>query len=70
MGAIQRGEIPSLRFRGRALVPVPAVILQLVGVSDVPAFLHDPGVADLPALVRFMTSEGGPRFLGLGRGYG
>ena len=55
--AIHRQEIPHLAWGRRIVVPVPALLLMLLGVTDVPAFLQSLGVADLPALVAFLGAS-------------
>ena len=53
--AADRGEIPTRRYGKRRVVPVPALLLQLLGVKDIPAFLGELGVRDLPGLLEFLT---------------
>ena len=60
ISASLRGEIPRLQFGARVVCPVPALLLMLTGVRDVPVFLRELGVGDLPALVDFVTG-GAPK---------
>lgn len=53
--AADRGEIPTRRYGRRLVVPVPALLLQLIGVKDIPAFLGELGIRDLPGLLEFLT---------------
>jgi excisionase family DNA binding protein len=56
--AVQRGEIPILRIGRRVLVPVPALLLMLLCVTDAPRFLRDVGAEDLPRLINWLTGAG------------